>query len=167
MRQYSENVLYIWMKVILQPYIDNMVMDFYEGHSCIYTEVSFWPIPLPTHYVTILILTLYTQGAEVSVISRRAPLMLEVIQCHRTYKKVEWLHIFTFSRYLQLAKRGIVLVFFIVPLICEGKKQIFSTFPYQLPLWQHIQLWRTIPCSRFYIYLFQVIQKPHCTKQLL
>lgn len=42
----------------------------------------FWPIPLPTHYVTILILTLYTQGAEVSVISRRAPLMLEVIQCH-------------------------------------------------------------------------------------
>lgn len=83
MRQYSENVLYIWMKVILQPYIDNMVMDFYEGHSCIYTEVSyFWPIPLPTHYVTILILTLYTQGAEVSVISRRAPLMLEVIQCH-------------------------------------------------------------------------------------
>lgn len=82
MRQYSENVLYIWMKVILQPYIDNMVMDFYEGHSCIYTEVSFWPIPLPSHYVTILILTLYTLGAEVSVISRRAPLMLEVIQCH-------------------------------------------------------------------------------------
>lgn len=32
------------MKVILQPYIDNMVMDFYEGHSCIYTEVSYFDL---------------------------------------------------------------------------------------------------------------------------